>query len=463
MSQKIRKVVAVAGLSAWPLLAGATNGYFATGFGTAAKSMGGATAALPQDTLTAATNPAGMVSVGDRLDLGLAIFNPSPRGYEADSCPTCPGPSIDPGKVESRNDWFAIPSFGYNHRLGADSAIGVSVGGNGGMNTEYGRAVFRNFTFPANALLDQSRNVVGFDVPPYTAPNNANPRGFLTASSPTGVDLNQLFIGLSYSRKLAPNHSIGITPVFAIQRFKATGLEPFRAASFSPDYVSNNGYDYSYGGGLQVGWFGELSDSLSAGLSYRTTLYMTKFDKYRGLFAEGGKFNIPATLNAGLAYKFTPRWTLAADYQRIWFNDTKAVGNPNSLDLTPCFAPSGKPSFCLGGNNGLGFGWNNMDIVKVGAQWEVSPSTTLRAGISYNSRFADPSQSLFNILAPAVVRTHISAGGTFRLSDRDAVNVAYSHARKETLKGQSPTLTGPQTGSLFMQQNELEVSWSHVF
>lgn len=432
-----RKLLAVAVAAAVAPSAFATNGYFASGFGTASKGMGGATTALPLDTLSAATNPASMVFVGNRLDLGLALFNPSPRGYEADACPTCTGPFIDPGRVESRNDWFLIPSFGYNQMLDSDSSIGISVGGNGGMNTEYDRAVFRNFAPPA---VD-----------------------FLKASSPTGVDLSQLFVGVTYARKLAPNQSIGITPVFAVQRFKATGLEPFRAASFSPNNVTNNGYDYSYGGGLQLGWFGQITDKLSAGLSYRTTMYMTKLDKYSGLFAEGGKFNIPATLNLGVAYKVHPQWTLAADYQRIWFRDTKAVGNPNSIDLSPCFGTGQKPSFCLGGDTGLGFGWDNMDVIKIGAQWEVNPKVTLRAGASYNSQFASQAQALFNILAPAVVRTHLSAGGTFNVTNNDAINLSYSHALKETFKGQSPTITGPQTGSLFMEQNEVEVSWSHKF
>lgn len=459
-----RKLLAVAVAAAVTPSAFATNGYFATGFGTASKGMGGATTALPLDTLSAASNPASMVFVGNRLDIGLALFNPSPRGYEADACPTCTGPFIDPGRVESRNDWFLVPSFGYNHMLDSESSIGISVGGNGGMNTEYDRAVFNNFALPANTLVNPDGTPTGsVDVPPYTAPNNANPRGIFTATSPTGVDLSQLFVGVTYARKLAPNQSIGITPVIAIQRFKATGLEPFRAASFSPNNVTNNGYDYSYGGGLQLGWFGQITDKLSAGLSYRTTMYMTKLDKYSGLFAEGGKFNIPATLNVGVAYKVHPQWTLAADYQRIWFRDTKAVGNPNSIDLSPCFGAGQKPSFCLGGDTGLGFGWDNMDVIKIGAQWEVNPKVTLRAGASYNSQFASQAQALFNILAPAVVRTHLSAGGTFNLTNNDAINLSYSHALKETFKGQSPTITGPQTGSLFMEQNEVEVSWSHKF
>jgi hypothetical protein len=65
-----------------PSIAFATNGYFSHGFGTKSKGLAGAAVALPQDAMVAATNPAGMVHVGSRWDVGLAAFNPN-RGYTA--------------------------------------------------------------------------------------------------------------------------------------------------------------------------------------------------------------------------------------------------------------------------------------------------------------------------------------------------------------------------------------------
>ncbi len=56
--------------------ANAANGYFVHGYGPKNKGMAGAGVALPQDTITAATNPAGMVHLGKRFDVGLAVFSP---------------------------------------------------------------------------------------------------------------------------------------------------------------------------------------------------------------------------------------------------------------------------------------------------------------------------------------------------------------------------------------------------
>ncbi|MES9848664.1 MAG: hydrocarbon degradation protein, partial [Candidatus Thiodiazotropha sp.] len=63
----------------------ATNGYSPTGFGTTNKGMAGTGVAFPQDTLAAATNPAGMVLLGHRTDLGMAFFSPSDRGFTANN------------------------------------------------------------------------------------------------------------------------------------------------------------------------------------------------------------------------------------------------------------------------------------------------------------------------------------------------------------------------------------------
>ncbi len=55
----------------------AVNGAYDYGFSEITRGMGGAGSALPQDTLIAAINPAGMVDVGKRFDIGAMIFFPT--------------------------------------------------------------------------------------------------------------------------------------------------------------------------------------------------------------------------------------------------------------------------------------------------------------------------------------------------------------------------------------------------
>lgn len=405
----------------------ATNGYSPTGFGTTNKGLAGAGVALPQDALAAATNPAGMGLLEERTDVGVAFFSPSDRGYTAndDALPS-PYPSITPGDYTSDNDLFFIPHIGWNKPLSDHSSVGISIGGNGGMNTEYDNAVFENFAPPG-----------------YT-------------SSPTGVDFAQLFVGVTYAHEVSDGQWLGIMPILAYQRFKATGLEPFQGLSSSPDNVTNNGYDTSYGYGVRIGWLGKLSDSLSLGASYQSRLYMSEFDDYKGLFAEQGDFDTPSTWTVGLAYNVMPDVTLLLDYQRINYGEINSLANANDLDIF------NNPDYILGNDKGLGFGWEDMDIVKLGVQWVYDPKWTFRAGYSHGSKVFGGTQGLFNILAPATIRDHISLGTTYTYNDNNKVSMSLTHALEEKVEGTSP-FTGSQTGSVQMEQWELELSWSYLF
>jgi long-chain fatty acid transport protein len=55
----------------------ATNGYFLEGYGTDSKAQAGVGIALPLDSLTVATNPAGLTAVADAVTVGVEIFRPN--------------------------------------------------------------------------------------------------------------------------------------------------------------------------------------------------------------------------------------------------------------------------------------------------------------------------------------------------------------------------------------------------
>jgi len=57
----------------------ATNGYIPHGHGIKSKGMGGAGMALSHAALAAAGNPAGMATLGNRVDFGIDWFRPTGR------------------------------------------------------------------------------------------------------------------------------------------------------------------------------------------------------------------------------------------------------------------------------------------------------------------------------------------------------------------------------------------------
>ncbi|HSN41822.1 MAG TPA: outer membrane protein transport protein [Burkholderiales bacterium] len=387
----------------------ATNGYFPHGHGIRSKSMGGVGIALPEDALAAADNPAGMVWVGNRIDFGVDWFRPV-RNTQLNR-----GPGPFGAEYSGSDDQdFLIPEFGYNRMLNANSSLGVSVYAHGGMNTS------------------------------YTDLNTAT-SGLIFGQGKLGVDLMQLFISPTYSLKVSPNHSLGVSLNFAYQRFKADGIQNFDNPFFSsaPGSVSNNGYDSSTGWGLRVGWLGQISPGVSVGATYQSKTRMGKFDKYRGLFAEQGGFDIPENYGVGIAVKATPKMTIAADLQRINYSKIKSIGN------------SGNIPALLGTDNGPGFGWRDMTVLKLGASYALNDKLTLRGGLSHGNQPIPDTETFFNVLAPGVIENHVTLGATWTLANKSELTVGYMHAFKKTVNG-----TGPTAGfNLNMYQDSLGVTY----
>jgi long-chain fatty acid transport protein len=414
-----------AALASLPALA--TNGYFPHGYGLKANGMGGASMALAQDSLGGATNPATMVFAGSRVDLGLTVFSPRRDATRSGA----QMPSLN-GTVESDSNWFLIPEGGYNRLVNANLSAGVSVYGNGGMNTDYPAGRFDCGRGPANILCGNTR---------------------------LGVDLIQLIVAPTVSYKFAERHSVGLSLLLGYQRFKADGLQAFAGMpgfSQAPGNVSNVGHDSSSGAGLRVGYYGRLTDAVSVGAAYAPRMHMGKFANYNGLFAGGGSFDIPANYSAGVAFMPARDWTVALDWQRIKYSGVPSVANA-SMPVAPLGAP-----------NGPGFGWRDVDVVKLGAAWQMNPQWTLRAGVNHGRNPIGSPDVSFNILAPGVVTTHYTAGFTYALARDSELTAAFMLAPRRSVTGPSlmnamfgPGAAGNET--IRMREFSVGAGWSRKF
>jgi long-chain fatty acid transport protein len=413
-----------------PACAMATDGYFAHGYGMTAKGMGGAAAAMAEDSFGGANNPASMVWVGTRVDFGADWFKPE-RSAERTGAGF---PTLN-GKVESGHTNFVIPELAYNHMVSDDLSAGVTIYGNGGMNTTYPQGNFNCGAGPANMLC---------------------------GSGGLGVDLTQLIIAPTMAYKVDPRHSIGASLLLGYQHFRATGLQAFDNApgfppfTSAPGHVTNNGYDSATGMGLRIGYQAHVNDAFTLGLAYSTKVNMSRFDKYKGLFAEGGDLDIPANYSIGVAFKPTPAVTLAADFVRIEYSKVAAVGN-SSMPVAPLGAP-----------NGPGFGWSDVSVIKLGAAWRMDESLTLRAGYNHSTNPVQARDVTFNILAPGIVQAHYTLGMTYAVSKDSALTAAFMRAPRKTVTGSSlfNAVMGPGAGgneSVSLSETSLGIAWSRKF
>ena len=433
----------------------ASMGYFGHGYSMKERGVAGAGVAYSQDSLAAATNPAGMVFVGNRLDIGALLFNPmrdyTTTGGPSAMCPGGPGTcsfSVGPQSLSSENELFLIPQFGRNWMIHDNSSAGLSIYINGGLNTEYEGGT---------ATFDPTQTGGGFTAFPGTF-----------GSGTTGVDLTQIFFNGSYARKFGSRGQAawGVSGIIVVQSFEAKGLATFAPYSTNPSKLSNNGHDISTGFGLKVGIQGKVTQKLALGASYQSKIGMDEFDDYAGLFAEQGSFDIPATWTVGLAFDVTPKSKFVLDIQEIMYSDVESLGNPFSQLLTQCSpglpTTGGTGAGCLGGSDGVGLGWEDMTIVKLGYQWQSSPNWTWRVGFATGDQPIPSSEVLFNIVTPVVLEEHVTFGFTRTLGESSEVNFALTVAPSNSVKGVNP-LDPAQTIELKMKQYWVGANWAKHF
>jgi long-chain fatty acid transport protein len=158
--------------------------------------------------------------------------------------------------------------------------------------------------------------------------------------------------------------------------------------------------------------------------------------------------------------------TVTADVQSIYYSKVKSVANPISRLTSPtgCGGGAGDTTQCLGGSDGAGFGWEDMTIFKLGFQWQQSSDLTLRVGYSHGDQPIPKEETMFNIIAPAVITTHYTFGLTQKLGSDSEFNFTGMYAPENSVKGANPLeAPGQQEIEIKMSQWELEGSYSMKF
>jgi len=409
----------------------ATNGMFLIAPGTKSRGMGGVSITRTHDTLTSAINPATMAHTGNRFDIGGDIF-------AATSEATLGEAGINQATVESKPEHMAIspgiyimPNMGASWNEG-DLSYGFTMVPVGGGGSQYDFNLFNN--------------VLGGDT-----------------SNKMGVSLMVMNINPTIAYKLDENNSVGATLIIGLQVFKAYGLEQFLQFTSTQDETAqftNNGTDISYGAGVRLGWLGIFGD-MRFGAEYTSQTYMSKFDDYKDLFAEQGQMNTPGNIGLGASYDVNKKLTVALDINYIMYEDVAAVSNPGPDPRATTAFPVDRATNALGEDEGLGFGWSNQTVFKLGLEYLFDNKLTLRGGWNYGeSPINEETSILFNITAPAVVQHHLTMGATYQLDKESEVSISYVHAFESEQFG--PTYIGSE-GSISMSQNSIGMTYSMNF
>ncbi len=186
-------------------------------------------------------------------------------------------------------------------------------------------------------------------------------------------------------------------------------------------------------------------------------------DLTKGAVAEydlEAKLKLPQSIGLGMSYVAAQKVRLAVDVE--WINWTNAF-DVMSLSLSNGVNPNINRMMGITGNFSIDFpmNWKDSYCSRVGGEYDVNPSLTLRAGYAYGSNPV-PETTVFPVF-PAIVENEVTIGGSYAISQPLVIHIAYELAlnKKETASSQS--LIAQEYNNSVSQLSEnifhISVSW----
>jgi len=365
----------------------AQSGHLMQGVGAANMSMGGASTAQPIDISGALKwNPAAISAFeGSTISLNVGLFVANPQ--ISSTVPTPNGPMSGTSTDVKSNS--IMPSLGFvygkkdsKHTFGA-FAFGVSGFG---------------VDFPESTTN------------PINMPQSMGGFGNLTSN------YMMLQTGLSYAYKLSKSVSIGVSPNFNIATLE---LKPNPTANptMAGYPTTNNAIATGFGG--QIGIFYQNQEGFKLGASYKTEQQFSNFE-FENTYLDNSrsensfKMNFPAIYSLGVGYS-NSKLDLAFDFRQVEYSRTEGFEDYG-------WSATGAVK---------GFGWKDMQVLSLGAQYKGIKKLPLRVGYTYNTNPIKPELAFFSASAPAVIQNAYQFGFGYEFSDKLTLNTVYHNATSD--------------------------------
>lgn len=135
----------------------------------------------------------------------------------------------------------------------------------------------------------------------------------------TGPGIERSVIAPSLSYQVGEDARVSVSAIFAQQRFATLGMGVGGAEQLPASAVPRG--NEAFGAGGRVDLEGTLSSRWYWSAGYQSRVNMDAFSNYRGVFAEPGRFDIPAHANIGIGYEITPAFGVELGVERILYSD----------------------------------------------------------------------------------------------------------------------------------------------
>lgn len=393
------------------------------------KSMGmaGAAVAYPQDSLSIAYNPAGIVFLFDRIDVEAAWLR-------------------NRATLEVHGNHLHHSDHNYNAMRTKDF-------------------YFANFGFIKTFTCQCFEWTLGFaGYNRYFQKTTYNHRVPFFGYTKPGMEFINETVSPTLAFRLWGVLSLGISFDWQIERVRVKGLEHFAKwkTSINQHHVTNKRYDYAYGFGPTFGYQLLLGEHLTVGFSYSRRVKMSHLKKYRGFFIDG-RIDLPERWNFGIAIDILPVWTVCVDAEWIRWGGVRSFSRH--------FVP---PTFNLhtmnivnkfGSKTGAGFGFPNQWIWRVGLEWRVNPVWAFRIGWRHNMALSRRSQTLLNALTQDCVEDYFTFGTSWNITICNEVSTFFAYGVQKKIKGENsiPKVFGNGEADLKEMKFWLGVAWAWKF
>lgn len=261
--------------------------------------------------------------------------------------------------------------------------------------------------------------------------------------------LQRTVIAPTLARDWGDRGSIRLTGVLAYQRFASLGFGTTIADSWTP--LPTRFGDSSYGAGARVDVGSMLGNRLRWNLGYQSRVGMGAFANYRGVFADQGDFDIPASATASVSYAVTPEFGMDVGAQRVMYS---AITPFTSANLPTRFLA------LLGDGSSPVFAWRDLNVYSVG--WSLRDAELGNVALRYTTRQQPiPTSALLaNALAPATANDMISLGWSRGFGSHSNLSFLASYATSPYYL-LMPSYLARSNGTA--SQFEFEALWSMHF
>jgi len=270
--------------------------------------------------------------------------------------------------------------------------------------------------------------------------------------------LQRYMVEPTISQRWGENSALSFAAIFAYQKYASlelgTSYVPVQDSSglLAPPVGTLREDAGTYGVGMRADFRSSFTDRVSWQVGYQARINMDSFNVYRGVYAEPGSFDIPASTDVGVGYALTQDFKLDAGLERVMYSQI-APFTSNALPT--------RFLVLLGSEISPAFAWQNLDVYSVGGSWHDPMDGNWSLHYSTREQPLPTSRLLQSALEPYLATHDIEFAFSRMFGVNSSLRVAATYAPTQFVLG-LPTSFSLRDGN-YGNQIEYEAIWTTRF